>query len=502
MTDRILLTGANSLLGRALSAALDPNIYAVDNDSGDLRDTAYVESLVAGADSVIHLAPLYTRYATDNDTLDAHMRGTYQLVEHAAKAGVKRLILGSSLNLFHTADALAHRIDESWRPQPGIDVDALCAWLAEVCARETARVNGLAVRCLRFGDIIDDDVLARATHPDPRWLHIADAVRAVQCALALDTPGWSITHISAGNTALLQPTASAEAIGFAAAHPMQAQMRLSNVRPPAAPSPSQARPIRSVVVFGAGGPLGAAVTAELQEHYTLRLADLKSIDALLESQTPQSQGAPLPVRPDARHSWDVVDVRDPAAVHDACAGMDAIINLSVLRNEIAGAFQVNALGARNVMSAAIAHGIHRVVHTGPFQLGQTGAGGYSWDDEIFDDVPPRPGTAWLYLLSKLCGQEIVKAYARRFGMSVPTLTFCEFVNPAVIRMAQIHPLSISWQDSARAVRAALEVPSLPSPYEYMHIGADLPHARFPNEKAKRLLKWQPRDNLAAFYARR
>jgi len=35
----------------------------------------------------------------------------------------------------------------------------------------------------------------------------------------------------------------------------------------------------------------------------------------------------------------------------------------------------------------------------------------------------------------------------------------------------------------------------------MHIGADTPLGVFPNEKAKRLLGWQPRDTFAEVYGR-
>lgn len=40
---------------------------------------------------------------------------------------------------------------------------------------------------------------------------------------------------------------------------------------------------------------------------------------------------------------------------------------------------------------------------------------------------------------------------------------------------------------------------LPTLFEYLHIGADLPHGVFRNDKAKRLLGRQPRDTLEAHY---
>ena len=207
-----------------------------------------------------------------------------------------------------------------------------------------------------------------------------------------------------------------------------------------------------MVIFGAGGPLGSAVTSELAGDYTLRLTDVQPFDALAKAE-PQSPGAPLPVALGEPHAWRVVDVRNGQQVLDACDGMDAIINCSVVRYGDENAFRVNTVGAYNVMRAAVAHGIRRVVHTGPFMLGDRGAFGYDWDEQIVDDVPPRPGIGWIYFPSKHLGQAICRIFAEHHGLSVPALTFCEFYNPDVPRSRRLHPLAISWQDAARAIRA-------------------------------------------------
>jgi nucleoside-diphosphate-sugar epimerase len=101
----------------------------------------------------------------------------------------------------------------------------------------------------------------------------------------------------------------------------------------------------------------------------------------------------------------------------------------------------------------------------------------------------------------LAGQEICRIFAEYYGLEAPTLTFCQFLNPEVKQGDFIHPLTVSWADAANALHCALKVESLPSPYEYMHIGADLPHGVFPNDKAKRLLGWQPRDRFEEYYRR-
>lgn len=515
----LLITGANSLLGRAFLEACSPaqSIRAVDlafdppavgtesrvspagveTLTGDLCDQAFVDAIVDGVDTVLHLAAMTPDAADESSAVDHATRGTYQLVKAAGERGA-RVVLGSTLDLFAPLWD-RYRVDESWRTRPQPQIGTLCAYLAEVATREVVRVTGTVAICLRFGSIVDSEMAAQQPY-DPRWLHVDDAVAAVQRALDIDVTGWRIYHIAAAGEHVAVPVTHAgdEPLRYTPKHDFAEFQTTRPARPiPSTPAPISPRPIRNVVVFGAGGPLGAAVAAELADRYTLRLTDVKPVEALMQG-PPQSAGAPLPTPPTPPHTWQVVDVRNAAEVMAACAGMDAIVNVSVVRHDPADAFRVNTLGAFHVMQAAVAHGIHRIVHTGPFMLGERGAGGYDWDDFIVDEVPPRPGTGWVYLPSKLLGQEICRIFAEYYSLSVPTLTFCAFRNPDV-PSRYVHPLSVSWQDAAQAIGCALAITDLPSPYEYFHIGADLPHGVFPNLKAKTLLGWQPRHTFEDIY---
>ncbi|MCX6019338.1 MAG: NAD(P)-dependent oxidoreductase [Chloroflexi bacterium] len=503
----LLITGADSTLGRALTATLAGTIQvrAISAYDGDLRDPQFVEQVLQGINSVVHLAPFVTRMPNVLDSFDLAARGTHHLAALSAKLGVKRFVLASSLALFRPEDAAQFRVNESFRPRPTTDPDHLCSWLGEVSTRETVRVNGLSTACLRFGEIVDDAAIAAAiaaaAQPSAAWLHVDDAVHAIQRALEIEIKGWYIAHISAGPDALVIPgRAKSEPFNFVASKTLP-KGSLTVTPRTFAQIPPIGRPVRNVAILGAGGPLGTAITDELAKSYTLRLCDLKPVEELLETLKPQAPGAPLPTPPAAPHEWRAVDVRDPQQVLAACEGMDAIINVTVIRNDVAGCFQVNMNGAYNVMQAALTHRIHRVVHTGPYQVVSKGAASYEWDYELREDMPPRPGIEWLYLLSKLCGQEIVKIIARQHGFSVPALNFATFVNHEVPYGENINPLSVSWQDSARAIRNALEVESLPTPFELFHIGTDLPHDNFVNEKPKRLLGWKPQHSLDNFYRR-
>jgi nucleoside-diphosphate-sugar epimerase len=358
---------------------------------------------------------------------------------------------------------------------------------------------------------------------------VEDAVAAVRAALTV-TPtrrapwpdaygelrqGWWVFHVVGGGPYTRFPLGAAgnapeqNGLGYAPRHPL--------VREAAFPPPTAAeaagdlallaprhrvasRPVRKVVVFGAGGPLASAAARELVGSYQLRLTDVRP-HAQNAAGDPQSPGAPLPEVFGPPHEAVEVDVTDLDQVRRACAGMDAVINCTVVRPHPVQAFRVNTLGAYNVMCAAVEHGIRRVVHTGPFQIGSERPAGYWWDFDVPDDAPGRPGAA-LYLHSKYLGQEIVRRFAEQYDLEVPALFFCIFTNPDVPHEGQrpLHPMTISWADAARALRRALEAPALPSPFEIIHILADLPHGKYSNAKAKRLLGWEPRDSLAGLWA--
>jgi nucleoside-diphosphate-sugar epimerase len=240
----------------------------------------------------------------------------------------------------------------------------------------------------------------------------------------------------------------------------------------------------------------------LAHDHVLRLADLRPLQEIDAPSPHQRPDVPVSRVLGAPHETRVVDITDADQVLQAAQGMDAIVNCAVLRHELAAAFRVNMLGAYNVMCAAVACGIRRVVHTGPYQVYLPYPAGYWYDYGIVDDVPARPGTE-LYILTKLLGQEICRIFAEEYDLEVPALLFCAFVNPSTPlgESLGLFPFSVSWSDSADAMRLALRAPSFPHPYEVLHILADLPHGKYTNEKAKRLLNWQPRDRLEQFYTR-
>jgi nucleoside-diphosphate-sugar epimerase len=237
-----------------------------------------------------------------------------------------------------------------------------------------------------------------------------------------------------------------------------------------------------VAIYGANGAMGPHVVRALEGEHELRLSDVNDLE-----------GSP--------HEYRKIDVADLDAVVDAAEGMDAIINLSVLRDDRKIAFDVNARGCYNVMTAAVTHGVRRVVNTGPhFTL--SGATYERFDYDVGPDIPAQPGTN-LYALTKSLGHEICRVFTRNHDVYVIGLFFYNF-RPEESQVGQdLTPYSVTWEDTGRAFASALSVDldTLPSRWESFFVFADLPHNKFDNEKVKRLLGWRPTHDLHEFWTK-
>jgi nucleoside-diphosphate-sugar epimerase len=149
----------------------------------------------------------------------------------------------------------------------------------------------------------------------------------------------------------------------------------------------------------------------------------------------------------------------------------------------------------HMLRAARAHGIRRIVHTGPFLVDGPGAPGaaYIEDYDLTEAAPPRTYD-YLYHHTKYLSLELARVFAEQAGLEIPVLLFAGLTDPTMPG-GPGGTFTISWADAARAVRRALEIPRLPNPLEVFHVAVERPQRKFDVSKLRTVLGWQPLDRL-------
>ena len=250
-----------------------------------------------------------------------------------------------------------------------------------------------------------------------------------------------------------------------------------------------------VVIFGAGGPVGATTMEALKDHYTLRCTDLVPLERIVAGERRQNPRAPLPPLLPEPHERRVVDVTRYDQVLEACRGMDAAVNVTVVRDHPEKAFTVNTVGAFHVARAAAECGLRRLIHTGPFHVALHHDADSWHDHDVPDEIPLHPGDD-LYALTKYLGGEITRVFAERRGVETLTFLYCLF-RPGEVRPEErgsgVGPFVVSWEDTGRAMLLGLRAPEMPSPHEVFLICAAQPSRKYRVDKARRLLDWEAAD---------
>lgn len=164
---RILVTGANGFVGRALCAFLKAKGYdlrlALRNDVqnaagedccivGTISSETDWSDCLKGVDVVIHLAArVHVMNAASEDALEASLevnaRGTERLARQAADCGVKRFIYLSSIKVNGECTTSAP-FDENSIPLPQ-DPYAISKLQAELALKQVAKESGMAYVILR-----------------------------------------------------------------------------------------------------------------------------------------------------------------------------------------------------------------------------------------------------------------------------------------------------------------------------------------------------------------
>lgn len=244
---RILVTGAGGMLGTAVVAELQRHGHEVagldrrKGDAeiawhvGDMTDRTLVDAAVAGQHAVLHVAALPNIWSGSGEELiRVNVVGTWQVLDAAEQAGVKRVVICSSDSVVgYTVregamlPPLYLPVDED-HPRRATDPYGLSKVLNEDTGRSFALRGKLEVVALRpvfvAYEVMYGELRARAADPGnyrPRmaggpsgagggmaWHYIEprDAARAFRLALDVKVDGYDEFFLSAGNTLAPEPT--------------------------------------------------------------------------------------------------------------------------------------------------------------------------------------------------------------------------------------------------------------------------------------------------------
>jgi nucleoside-diphosphate-sugar epimerase len=208
----VLITGAAGMIGSGLRRRLarpgrtvrlldvtEPTELRPGEESfvGSFADSELAAAACAGADLVVHLGGLSKEEAW-SDILSVNIDGTQRLLDAAHSAGVRRVLLASSIHAVGFAIS-SHARDE---PVPHVRPDSyygVSKAAIEALGSLYADRFGMSITSARIGTF-------GATVREPRmlatWLSADDAARLVEACLAFDEPGhrvvWGMSNNSRG----------------------------------------------------------------------------------------------------------------------------------------------------------------------------------------------------------------------------------------------------------------------------------------------------------------
>jgi len=235
---RVAVTGGRGRLGRYVVRAIAEGheVRVLDRSSPtegpgaypavDVLDDAALADAVRDQEVVVHLAAIDRSMASAPAQLfETNVRGTWNVLEAAEKAGVRRFVLCSSSSALGIDDTNPEMppsylpVDEA-HPARATSTYGMSKHIGEVMAAAAARRGGIEVIALRPTYVAFPEMIPflegtpgkqadREAEPPPylrSYVAPADAARAFRLAVELTCGGFELFHISAADTFIAEPT--------------------------------------------------------------------------------------------------------------------------------------------------------------------------------------------------------------------------------------------------------------------------------------------------------
>jgi nucleoside-diphosphate-sugar epimerase len=221
----VVITGASSYFGRVLLPLLETQpqigrVIGIDRaplsseiastcsklafHRMDVRDPN-LEGLIEGADILVHLAFVLMRLPGDREVDDINLRGTRQVCESAARQGVRKLIITSSVVAYgmHPDNPIPLTETSQLRPNPGLYYSRAKAsnekYLDEFEKRHPEMILTRLRPCTVIGPQAPREQMASLTgepailvtgaNPAIQLVHEEDVASALLLAIQKDLPG-------------------------------------------------------------------------------------------------------------------------------------------------------------------------------------------------------------------------------------------------------------------------------------------------------------------------
>lgn len=191
--------------------------------------------------------------------------------------------------------------------------------------------------------------------------------------------------------------------------------------------------MKTILMTGAAGDVGAILRKEFQGRYRLRLSDIAALDDCASNE-----------------EFVPADLSDLEATRKAVAGVDGIIHLGgfSVEGDWDRILNANIIGTRNLFEAARIEGVKRIV----FASSNHAMGFYRRDETVDHTDYPRPDSR--YGVSKVFGEAMGSLYSDKYGAEVMNIRIGNVAEePADVRRLAIW---ISPRDLAQLVSIGLE----------------------------------------------